>query len=46
MKNNNERREVKFVSGTVSLNRMHLTSAGIVTAVLVLGDVAATAEIM
>ena len=46
MKSDNERREAKIVSVTVSLSQMHLTSDGFVTDVLGFGAVAATTEIV
>ena len=42
MKSNNKKREAQLLSGTVLLNQMHITSAGVVTAVIVFGDVADT----
>ena len=44
MKSDNERREAKIVSVTVSLSQMHLTSDGFVTAFLGFGAVTDTTE--
>ena len=46
MKWNNEIREAQILSVTVSLFQMHLTSADFVTAVLGVGVVVATTEIV